>query len=362
MQLDAQTLTDVPWNGDVAMTPRHGSRKLGLSGLAALVCILGAYAGTSGVMAADEPSQDVALESPPGSERDREPARPPATFFSINAVLAKVDGQRGRGPDAVRLASRTPANVATDAPPALNEAKLVGKEPFGLFTFRAPEGMLWRKWRNIEADMAREQLTLNRCRTDAEACPPHAAQFLRLVGAVNAKSGRARLEEANRAVNMAIRYVSDYSQHGEADRWSAPLASFATARGDCEDYAIAKYVALREAGIARENLQLVLVRDRAVRQDHAVLAARLDDRWLILDNRQSPLIEDSNASSFTPLFAINHDGVHLFAAPYARRAMPDGQRATAAPAAASARPSLEWFGLEPVAEGASMPGSLPLLM
>lgn len=344
------------------MTPRHGSRKLGLSGLAALVCILGAYAGTSGVMAADEPSQDVALESPPGSERDREPARPPATFFSINAVLAKVDGQRGRGPDAVRLASRTPANVATDAPPALNEAKPVGKEPFGLFTFRAPEGMLWRKWRNIEADMAREQLTLNRCRTDAEACPPHAAQFLRLVGAVNAKSGRARLEEANRAVNMAIRYVSDYSQHGEADRWSAPLASFATARGDCEDYAIAKYVALREAGIARENLQLVLVRDRAVRQDHAVLAARLDDRWLILDNRQSPLIEDSNASSFTPLFAINHDGVHLFAAPYARRAMPDGQRATAAPAAASARPSLEWFGLEPVAEGASMPGSLPLLM
>lgn len=344
------------------MTPRHGSRKLGLSGLAALVCILGAYAGTSGVMAADEPSQDVALESPLGSERDREPARPPATFFSINAVLAKVDGQRGRGPDAVRLASRTPANVATDAPPALNEAKPVGKEPFGLFTFRAPEGMLWRKWRNIEADMAREQLTLNRCRTDAEACPPHAAQFLRLVGAVNAKSGRARLEEANRAVNMAIRYVSDYSQHGEADRWSAPLASFATARGDCEDYAIAKYVALREAGIARENLQLVLVRDRAVRQDHAVLAARLDDRWLILDNRQSPLIEDSNASSFTPLFAINHDGVHLFAAPYARRAMPDGQRATAAPAAASARPSLEWFGLEPVAEGASMPGSLPLLM
>ncbi len=344
------------------MTPRHGSRKLGLSGLAALVCILGAYAGTSGVMAADEPSQDVALELPPGSERDREPARPPATFFSINAVLAKVDGQRGRGPDAVRLASRTPANVATDASPALNEAKPVGKEPFGLFTFRAPEGMLWRKWRNIEADMAREQLTLNRCRTDAEACPPHAAQFLRLVGAVNAKSGRARLEEANRAVNMAIRYVSDYSQHGEADRWSAPLASFATARGDCEDYAIAKYVALREAGIARENLQLVLVRDRAVRQDHAVLAARLDDRWLILDNRQSPLIEDSNASSFTPLFAINHDGVHLFAAPYARRAMPDGQRATAAPAAASARPSLEWFGLEPVAEGASMPGSLPLLM
>ena len=92
-----------------------------------------------------------------------------------------------------------------------------------------------------------------------------------------------------------------------------------------------------------------------------MLAARLDDRWLILDNRQSLLIEDSNASSFTPLFAINHDGVHLFAAPYARRALPDGQNA-AAPAAASARASFEWTGSEPVAAGASSSGSLPLLM
>ena len=344
------------------MTPRQRLRKLGLSGLiAALACSLSAYAGSSGVMAAEESGLALALEPMPGSDRDQEPARPPATFFSINAVLAKHDGQRGRGPDAVRLAS-LPSNVATDAPsPAMKDVKPVGREPFGLFTFRAPEGMLWRKWRNIEADMAREQLTLNRCRTDAETCPPHAAQFLRLIGAVNSKPGRAKLEEANRAVNMAIRYVSDHTQHGEADRWSAPLASFATAKGDCEDYAIAKYAVLREAGVARENLQLVLVRDRAVRQDHAVLAARLDDRWLILDNRQSLLIEDSNASSFTPLFAINHDGVHLFAAPYARRALPDGQNA-AAPAAASARASFEWTGSEPVAAGASSPGSLPLLM
>ena len=37
----------------------------------------------------------------------------------------------------------------SDAPP-------VGKEPFGLFAFRAPEGMLWRKWRGIEADIAKE--------------------------------------------------------------------------------------------------------------------------------------------------------------------------------------------------------------
>ncbi len=343
------------------MTPRQRLRKLGLSGLiTALVLSVSAYAGSRPVMAADEANSDVALELP-GSDRSRGPARPPATFFSINAVLAKLDRQRGHGPDPVRLASLTPSNVATDAAPTLKEVSPIGKEPFGLFTFRAPDGMLWRKWRNIEADMAREQIILDRCRADAESCPSHAAQFLRLINTVSTKAGRPRLDEANRAVNMAIRYVSDQAQHGEADRWSAPLASLAAAKGDCEDYAIAKYVALRAAGVARESLQLVLVRDRAVRQDHAVLAARLNDRWLILDNRQSLLIEDADASSFTPLFAINHDGVHLFAAPYAKRALPDDQTA-AAPAAAGEAAPFDWTGSETDALGASALGRLPLVM
>ena len=128
-----------------------------------------------------------------------------------------------------------------DPPPA-------GKALFGLLTFRAPEGMLWRKWRGIEADITKEHAVLEHCRTNPEGCPSNAAQFLRLINAVKAKSGRGQLDEANRAVNMAIRYVSDFAQHGEADRWSAPLATFATGKGDCEDYAIAKYVALTEAG------------------------------------------------------------------------------------------------------------------
>jgi predicted transglutaminase-like cysteine proteinase len=225
------------------------------------------------------------------SMSDRTLIKPPATFFSIDAVPAEVDRQRGAWTGCNSL-------CLTHTFEYLN---------------------VWRKWQGVEADMAKDQIILDRCRADLESCPSYAVQFLRLINAVKSKSGRASLDEANRAVNGAIEYVSDFVQHGEADRWSAPLATFATAKGDCEDYAIAKYVALREAGFPQDDLQLVLVRDRAVQQDHAVLAAHLDDRWLILDNRRSELINDSDASTFTPLFAINHQGVQLFAAPYTSR-------------------------------------------
>jgi predicted transglutaminase-like cysteine proteinase len=253
----------------------------------------------------------VALRDSPPIQRS---AAPPATFFTINAVLAKLDRSQGRGRDAIRLVSLKSSNTATDAGPALTEVPARGTEPFGLFPFRAPEGLPSRKWRGVESDLIKEEKVLERCRADADGCPSYAAQFLRLINAVKSKSGRARLDEANRGVNAAIRFVADSTQYGEADRWSAPLATFATAKGDCEDYAIAKYVALRDAGFPIDDLRLVLVRDRTLRQDHAVLAARLDDRWLILDSLRSELIEDSRITNFIPLFAIGHRGVLLLAA------------------------------------------------
>ena len=299
------------------MTLRRQLAKLSSSTFkAAVVLAVGLYAAALGAYAQEPRNREVDGNFIPSP--DRIANRPPATFFTIDEVLAKLDRQRGKGAGATRLAALTPSNVATDAQP-VGDPTPAGKAPFGLFTFRAPEGILWRKWRGIEADIAKEHMVLEHCRTSLEACPPNASQFLQLITAVRARSGRGQLDEANRAVNLAIRYASDLAQHGEADRWSAPLATFATGKGDCEDYAIAKYVALTEAGFPRDDLLLVLVRDRAVRQDHAVLAARLDGHWLILDSRRSESIDDSKVTSFTPLFTINGRGVQLFAAPYDAR-------------------------------------------
>lgn len=295
---------------------------------------------------------------------DDAPVAPPqAKFFTINGVLAKLDatkrGTAAPGND-VELASLTPIGIVTDTP-SVQIAPVNGPEPFGLFAFRAPEGALWRKWRGLEADMAKDTESLHRCQNDSSSCSPAAAQFARLVASAKAKSGRAQLEDINQNVNLAIRYVSDSMQYGVADRWSSAISSFATGQGDCEDYAIAKYAALSEAGFAAEDLRLVLVRDRAVREDHAVLAVHHEGKWLIMDNRSALLREDSQISSFTPLFAINYRGVQLFATPYAKRDALDGE--TDALPAADALGAAEWTGAEASASPAGGAiGELPLLM
>jgi hypothetical protein len=67
---------------------------------------------------------------------------------------------------------------------------------------------------------------------------------------------------------------------------------------------------------------------------------------------------DSDTLSFTPLFAINHRGVNLFAAPYAKR-LPLAGEVEAAPAAASGG---EWSGMDAFSGNAFQLSTLPLLM
>jgi predicted transglutaminase-like cysteine proteinase len=245
------------------------------------------------------------------------PIEPPARFFSINRVVAEHDRRAGMSVTP-HFASLNRELVAGDR--ASQSPTAQSDEPFGLVTFRAPEGLLWAKWRGVEAEIEREAGTLAQCRHDAGNCASAAAsRFLSMIDETENKAGREKFDTVNRVVNGAIRYTSDFAQHGVADLWSAPLATLASGRGDCEDYAITKYVLLRESGVAAKDLRLLLVRDTSIRQDHAVLAARENDRWFILDNRWTVVPESSEVRHLMPLFALDHQGVRLFAAPYEAR-------------------------------------------
>jgi len=265
----------------------------------------------------------------------RAPSAAGARFFSINSVLAKLDG-KSLPNEPVRLASAASDTVISDVPGEFarsDQAQPSTNEPFGLFTFRAPEGILWRKWRNVKKDIDKEMGEIANCKADSSACSGAARRFLLMVDDVRERDGAARLETVNRLVNTAIRYTSDLIQHGEVDLWSSPLASLRAGRGDCEDYAIAKYMVLREAGVPEQDLRILLVRDRAVREDHAVLAVRKDGGWTILDNRRAALFGDSDLPQFSPLVALDSSGVSLFASPYLSQRM-SGDGKTVAPAAA----------------------------
>jgi len=183
-------------------------------------------------------------------------------------------------------------------------------EPFGRSATVLSAGTLLEKWRDVARKLDDEAVQLALCDGDRDRCvSPAALQLLAIVDNARVRDGRARLGEINRAINLAIRPMSDLSQYGEIDVWSSPLVTFAHGAGDCEDYAIAKFVALRLAGIAASDLRIVIMRDTIRGEDHAVAAARLDGRWLTLDNRRMAMIEGAQVRNYRPTFVINQTGI-----------------------------------------------------
>jgi predicted transglutaminase-like cysteine proteinase len=194
-------------------------------------------------------------------------------------------------------------------------AVAIGKsaEPFGLLASPLLQGGLQEKWLGVERKLDDERVQLALCEGDPERCvSPAAIQFLAIVEAAKAHEGRARLGEINRAINLAIRPMSDLAQYGQIDVWSSPLATLTTGAGDCEDYAIAKFAALRQAGISPDDLRIVIMRDTIRGEDHAVAAVRLDGHWLTLDNGRMAMVEDADVRNYRPIFLIDQYGVKRY--------------------------------------------------
>ena len=185
-------------------------------------------------------------------------------------------------------------------------------EPFNLSVAVAP-GEMPAKWNELQSRILGDERALSACRSDQNGCTEAARRFLSIVELGRKHEGRARLGWINRAVNLSIRPASDWAQYGYVDYWASPLQTLGSGAGDCEDYAIVKYVVLRELGIDESDLRFVIVHDDKHQVDHAVVTIRHEQRWLVLDNRTMAILNAEDVA-YRPLFALDQQNARIVAA------------------------------------------------
>ena len=88
---------------------------------------------------------------------------------------------------------------------------------------------------------------------------------------LRAKDRMRQLQAVNAYVNRTP-YQTDASRYGKDDHWATPR-EFLGRSGDCEDYAIAKYLSLRKLDWPASDLRLVIVKDEHRGELHAILIA-----------------------------------------------------------------------------------------
>ncbi|MGN7502874.1 MAG: transglutaminase-like cysteine peptidase [Alphaproteobacteria bacterium] len=117
----------------------------------------------------------------------------------------------------------------------------------------------------------------------------------------------ASLVEKVVAVNKMMNkvpYITDSNNWGKTDYWATPV-EFMQRGGDCEDFAIAKYTALRMLGVPEERLRVAIVQDTYKGIPHAVLIAYTDKGPMLLDNQMDDAVFTDSTRRYKPIYSIN---------------------------------------------------------
>lgn len=191
------------------------------------------------------------------------------------------------------VAGTDPAAAASAKPSFFNstEVRYTDMSPF-------------KKWRAALQRFTKEWAERQSGGCDANtmtAC--HYDRWVKFVASIQDEDPVAQIRMVNAQMNKA-KYVTDKANWGTSDYWATP-GEFMARFGDCEDYAIIKYMSLRMLGFTDDQLRVVAVKDLNLKVGHAVLVVFLHGKTWVLDNQIKSVVEADRIRHYKPVFSIN---------------------------------------------------------
>jgi predicted transglutaminase-like cysteine proteinase len=184
-------------------------------------------------------------------------------------------------------------------------AALAGSYPrlFGTGEIASRQLSLFPKWKGMLAryfDERRvpeapcESTFFNRCQL---------REWSAFVESLRGRDRMTQLRDINAYLNRT-RYIIDPRNYGVPDYWATPH-QFLIRDGDCEDYAITKYMSLRALGFEPAQMRIVVLQDLNLRTAHAILVVYLDGQALVLDNQIHAVVNARTIRHYRPIYSIN---------------------------------------------------------
>lgn len=161
-----------------------------------------------------------------------------------------------------------------------------------------------RQWQAVLQRIESEQPIYAACRDDPTACPSHGVHLWQeLLVELEGAPLNEQVTRVNRFVNQ-WRYRADQTVHGRSDYWASPL-EFLQNSGDCEDYAIIKYVSFKLLQVPEDQLRLAVVQDEIRDLAHAVLVVYDRGTAVVLDNLTNAVLPHDRVTNYTPYYTVN---------------------------------------------------------
>lgn len=179
---------------------------------------------------------------------------------------------------------------------------------FGSYEFYSPKITRFSRWVEM----------LERLRAESAGCDTATCAsdgWNALIAEQRGKPLGLQLRGINSLIN-ARRYVLDKDNWPDPDYWATPY-EFLKKSGDCEDFAIAKYMALKALGVPVENMRVVVMWDSSTKSGHAALVVYVGEEAFLLDNLIASVVRADTVDHYQAIYSINEAGwwLHRYITP-----------------------------------------------
>jgi len=139
----------------------------------------------------------------------------------------------------------------------------------------------------------------------AEAAASSAqARWQMLLADLSMRSPELRIAAVDCFIN-SFAWIDDDRLYRKADYWATPSEFLANEAGDCEDFAIVKYVGLAQLGFSEDRLRIALVYDRRRNLQHALTIVYWNGDALILDSLAEDPLSHTKVTRYRPICSFN---------------------------------------------------------
>lgn len=122
------------------------------------------------------------------------------------------------------------------------------------------------------------------------------------------KSELQKVSAINDCFNK-VTYLDDMTHWGVEDYWATPLEFISTGGGDCEDYAIAKYITLKDMGVPESKLYLTYCKYDDLGHMFLSYMPTPYSVPLVLDNINTNLLPLTQRTDLEVVYSINKNGI-----------------------------------------------------
>jgi predicted transglutaminase-like cysteine proteinase len=173
---------------------------------------------------------------------------------------------------------------------------------FGSHEFRSTLRAL-PQWTRVMASAAAQVEAMTSCNPGRENCPAAALSWQKIIHEARGLAAFEQLKTVNAYFNRWP-YRLDIDVYGESEYWATPQ-EFLRLSGDCEDYSITKYYALKQLGVPVDTMRIVMLIDSIRGIAHAVLAVKQGEETYVLDNLSDLVLSHKKYEHYKPQYSVN---------------------------------------------------------